>query len=149
MLEIRSTLTIFSVAVVLNCLVQPSIAADLVRLRVETIDDSVKIGYGTAIGDVDGDGKPDVLLADKTEFVWYRNPDWKRFVMVDNLTQRDNVCIAARDIDGDGRVEIAVGALWNPGDTNNSGSVHYLITPDDRRQKWTAVELHREPTVHR
>ncbi|HIF33381.1 MAG: FG-GAP-like repeat-containing protein [Pirellulaceae bacterium] len=149
MLEIRSTLTIFSVAVVLNCLVQPSIAADLVRLRVETIDDSVKIGYGTAIGDVDGDGKPDVLLADKTEFVWYRNPDWKRFVMVDNLTQRDNVCIAARDIDGDGRVEIAVGALWNPGDTNNSGSVHYLIPPDDRRQKWTAVELHREPTVHR
>ena len=33
-------------------------------------------------GDVDGDKKPDILMADKTQFVWYRNPDWKRFVMM-------------------------------------------------------------------
>jgi hypothetical protein len=59
------------------------------------------------------------------------------------------VCIAARDIDGDGKCEVAVGAEWNPGDTENSGSVHYLIPPADRTQKWEAVTLHREPTVHR
>jgi hypothetical protein len=115
----------------------------------QTIDPGVQIGYGLAIGDVDGDGRPDILLADKTEFVWYRNPDWTRFVMVENLTPQDNVCLAARDITGDGKVEVAVGANWNPGDTIDSGSVHYLIPPTDRTQRWTPVALHHEPTTHR
>ncbi len=118
----------------------------------ETIDDKIEIGYGLAIGDVDGDRKPDILLADKKQFVWYRNGDWKRFVMVDNLTASDNVCIAARDIDGDGKVEVAVGAQWNPSettDTARSGSVHILIRPKDPTQRWQPVKLHHEPTVHR
>lgn len=118
----------------------------------QTIDDKVEIGYGLALGDVDGDGKPDIILADKKQFVWYRNGDWKRFVMVDNLTASDNVCITARDITGDGKVEVAVGAQWNPSevsDPEKSGSVHYLIRPDDPTQKWTPVQLHHEPTVHR
>jgi hypothetical protein len=115
----------------------------------QVLDSKVAIGYGVAIGDVDGDGKPDVLLADKKQFVWYRNGDWKRFVMAEDLTPQDNVCIAARDINGDGKVEVAVGAGWNPSDTVNSGSVHYLIRPADPTQLWEAVTLHHEPTVHR
>jgi len=121
----------------------------LPKFRAQTIDSQVIIGYGTAIGDVDGDGKPDILLADKKQFVWYQNPTWKRHVIAENLTERDNVCIAARDIDGDGKVEIAVGGQWNPGDTINSGSVHYLVAPEDRTQKWTPIELEHEPVVHR
>ncbi|MDX2250009.1 MAG: VCBS repeat-containing protein [Bacteroidia bacterium] len=118
----------------------------------KTIDDKVAIGYGLAIGDVDGDGKKDILLADKKQFVWYRNGDWKRFVMVDSLTEADNVCVTARDINGDGKVEVAVGAQWNPGETNDlalSGSVHYLIRPEDPTQPWTPVELYHEVTIHR
>lgn len=122
------------------------------KFEEQTVDDQVEIGYGLAIGDVDGDGKPDILMADKKQFVWYRNGDWQRFVMIDNLTQSDNVCIAARDINGDGKVEVAVGARWNPGETSDpeaSGSVHYLIRPEDPTQPWAPVELHHEPTVHR
>lgn len=120
-----------------------------VAFQPETIDSQVIIGYGTAIGDVDGDGRPDILLADKKQFVWYRNPDWKRFVIAENLTERDNVCIAARDIDGDGKVEIAVGGQWNPGDTEGSGAVFYLVPGPDRKERWTPVRLHHEPVVHR
>lgn len=117
--------------------------------KAQTIDDTVEIGYGTAIGDVDGDGKLDVILADKKEFVWYQNPSWKRHVIAENLTERDNVCIAARDIDGDGKVEIAVGGQWNPGDTLNSGAVFYLVAPADRTQLWKAIPLPHQPVIHR
>ena len=122
------------------------------KFQPQVLDENVSIGYGLAIGDVDGDRKPDILLADKKQFVWYRNGDWKRFVMVDNLTASDNVCIAARDIDGDGKVEVAVGAQWNPGETSDSaksGSVHFLLRPRDPTQSWTPVKLYHEPTIHR
>ena len=118
----------------------------------QLLDAELAIGYGVTIGDVDGDGKDDIILADKKAFVWYRNGDWKKFVLAENLTQSDNVCIAARDMDGDGKVEIAVGAQWNPGETSDiekSGAVFYLIRPEDPTQKWTSKQLHHEPTTHR
>ena len=118
----------------------------------QLIDSTISIGYGIALGDVDGDKKPDILLADKKQIVWYRNGDWKKFVMAENLTQFDNVCIAARDLDGDGKVEVAVGAQWNPSETtvdSLSGSVHYLVRPSDMNKPWEVVDLPHEPTVHR
>src|SRR5690606_12534754 len=77
------------------------------------------------------------------------NPSWEKHVIAGKLTERDNVCIAAADINGDGKAEVAIGAEWNPGDTENSGAVFYLIAPEDRTGKWTPVKLHHEPTVHR
>ncbi|MBE7503444.1 MAG: VCBS repeat-containing protein [Verrucomicrobiales bacterium] len=114
-----------------------------------TIAADVAIGYGVAVADVDGDRRPDILLADQRQFVWFRNPGWERFVLAEDLTETDNVCLAAADLDGDGRAEIAVGAGWNPSDTTDSGAVFYLIAPSDRTQRWTPVRLPHEPTVHR
>ncbi len=114
--------------------------------------DTISIGYGLAIADVNGDNKPDILLADQKTIQWYQNPTWQKHVIAENLTERDNVCIAVADIDGDGRCEVAVGAMWNPGETTDdskSGAVFYLIPPKDRTQKWEPVKLHHEPTVHR
>jgi hypothetical protein len=119
------------------------------RARAQTIDAAIQIGYGLAIADVDGDRKDDVLLADAKQIVWYRAPNWEKFVMAENLTPKDNVCIAARDLDGDGKAEVAVGAEWNPADTVNSGAVFLLDAPADRTQRWTQRKLPHEPTTHR
>src|SRR5690349_14636303 len=113
------------------------------------VDTKVEIGYGVAIADVNGDKKPDILLADKNLIVWYENPSWAKHVIAEKLTQLDHVCIAAQDIDGDGKAEIAAGAGWNPGDTVNSGAVFYLLAPEDRTKEWEPIALHHEPTVHR
>src|SRR5882672_9263545 len=105
------------------------------------VDTKVQIGYGVTVADVDGDKKPDILLADKNLIVWYKNPGWEKYVMAERLTPIDHVCIAATDIDGDGKAEVAVGAGWNPSDTTNSGAVFYLVPPADRTQKWEPVKL--------
>ncbi|WP_273214417.1 FG-GAP repeat domain-containing protein [Runella zeae] len=126
--------------------------------KIQVVDNQIDIGYGLALGDVDGDKRIDILLADQKEIVWYRNDgtkdtnSWKRYVMASNLTSKDNVCIAARDIDGDGKVEVAVGAMWNPAETKDitqSGAVFYLIRPADPTQLWEPVRLHHEITTHR
>lgn len=134
------------------------VTAEERRFQEETIDARVEIGYGVSIGDVDGDGRQDLVLADKSDIVWYENPGrrqttWPRHVMAHQLTRNDHVCVAARDLDQDGRVEVAVGANWNPGetsDTSTSGAVFYLERPSDPRQRWNAVPLQPfDPTVHR
>src|SRR5262245_11896928 len=117
--------------------------------RAVTVDDQVGIGYGVAVADVDGDRKPDLLLVDKDVVVWYRNPSWEKAVIASKLTAIDHVCLAARDLDADGKAEVAAGAGWNPSDTVGSGSVHYLIAAAERSARWEPVTLPHEPTVHR
>ena len=111
--------------------------------------DTIEIGYGLQMADVNGDGKTDIVLADKSTVQWYENPNWTKHIIARNLTKRDNVCITARDIDGDGKCEIAVGGQWNYRESVKDGAVFYLIAPEDRTQPWTPVELHHEPSVHR
>ncbi|MCO8124627.1 VCBS repeat-containing protein [Stieleria sp. TO1_6] len=111
--------------------------------------DQIEIGYGVQLADVDGDGKTDIVLADRKTFQWYQNPSWTKHVIAKDLTERDNVCITARDIDGDGKCEIAVGGQWNYRESVKDGAVFYLEPPADRTQLWKPIKLHNEPSTHR
>ncbi|MES2659268.1 MAG: VCBS repeat-containing protein [Verrucomicrobiota bacterium] len=119
------------------------------KFRAETLDAKLGIGYGVAIADVDGDKKPDILLADAKETFWYQNPGWQRFQLTGKLTEKDHVCIAACDIDADGKAEVVVGGQWDPADTEKSGAVLSLTAPTDRKEIWYPVPQRHEPTVHR
>ena len=143
----RRTLVLLAILSTLPRLAVAEPAA--LKMRAQTIDSTIQIGYGLAIADVDGDKLPDILLADAHQIVWYRAPRWEKFVMAENLTPRDHVCIAARDLDGDGKAEVAVGAEWNPNDTTGSGAIFLLDPPADRTQRWTPRRLPHVPTTHR
>jgi len=122
------------------------------KFRTQEIDGKVGIGYGLQLADMNGDKKTDIILCDKDKVVWYENPTWKKHQISGHLTKRDHVCIAARDLDGDGKAEIAVGAQWNIGETSNdktSGSIFYLNPTANREGNWKPIRLPHEPTTHR
>ncbi len=142
----KATHTLFFATVLASSLSAETIPE--FRWRAVEID-KIEIGYGLQMADVNGDGLTDIVLADKSTVQWYENPKWTKHVIARDLTERDNVCVTARDIDGDGKCEIAVGGQWNFRESIKDGAVFYLVPPEDRTAPWTPVELHHEPSVHR
>src|SRR3982751_2066953 len=79
-------------------------SAGFVHFRPPESDRPLKVGYAVLLADVNGDGKPDIVVVDTDRVVWYENPSWKRRTIIEGQTKPDNVCIAAYDIDGDGHL---------------------------------------------
>ena len=58
-------------------------AEEKLTFRVQEIERSLGVGYAVLIVDVNGDGKKDIVVVDKTRVVWYENPTWKRRTMIE------------------------------------------------------------------
>src|SRR6476469_10903508 len=86
-----------------------SFAADFPKFKVQEIDTGLKIGYAVLVADLNGDGKPDLVVVDQHKVVWYENPTWKKRVILEGKTKPDNVCAAAVDINGDGKLDLVLG----------------------------------------
>src|SRR4051812_17573710 len=132
-MRVRSLLSLLALAV-LPCLAPSADKEDRVgelAFEMKEIDKSLTVGYAVLLVDVNGDRKTDIVVVDSHRVVWYENPTWKRRLIIDKTTKADNVCAAAYDIDGDGKLDLALGADWKPFNTKSGGTLQWLKQPDD------------------
>jgi hypothetical protein len=115
----------------------------------QEIETKLGVGYAVVIVDINEDKKPDIVVVDTTRVVWYENPSWKRHTIIEGQTKPDNVCISTADIDGDGHVDIALGAEWKPFNTKSGGTIQWLKRGKSLDEPWTLFPIGTEPTVHR
>lgn len=120
------------------------------RFRAQEIQRDFGVGYAVLIADINNDGKPDIVAINPTQVVWFENPTWKKHVILAGATKKDNVCMAAHDIDGDGKIDLAVGADWNPANTTGGGTLQWIgRDPAHEEGPWTLTPIASEPTLHR
>ena len=117
--------------------------------EMKEIANDLGVGYAVLPVDLNADGKPDLVVVDQRRVVWYENPTWKRRVLIENQTKPDNVCVAAADIDGDGQIDLALGADWRPFDSKTGGTLQWLKRGKTLDDPWTVYPIAEEPTIHR
>ena len=103
-----------------------------------------KVCYAVTLTDVNGDKKQDIVAVSENGVYWYESPAWEKHVMIKDQTPLDNVCIAPHDIDGDGKIDFALGAGWT-----KIGTLHWLSRGESLDEPWNVHMIGEERWTHR
>jgi FG-GAP-like repeat len=117
------------------------------KFRPEQIASDFGVGYAVVTGDVNADKRTDILAINATDLVWFESPGWQKQVIVSGATVRDNVTLAPHDVDGDGRLDVALGAGWTGA---NTGTLQWVRqNAPGSTPAWEVFQIAAEPTLHR
>lgn len=136
-------------AIAICFLLMPNLATsaepETYTFETKVLDPNVgNVCYAVTSADVDGDKLPDVVAVTENRVLWFQNPTWKPRVIIENQTERDNVCIAPHDIDGDGKIDFALGAGWT-----KIGTLQWLSRGASLDDKWQVHFINKEGWLHR
>jgi hypothetical protein len=82
-----------------------------------------QVTQGINVGDIDGDGRPDLVVGGDEYLLWYRNPDWTPNLIANGFKFAGGAMVVVRDMDGDGRLDVLTGR-------------YVISSPNDRQMVW-------------
>src|SRR5262245_2018882 len=68
-----------------------------------------QVTEGINVGDIDGDGRPDIVVGGDAYLVWFHNPDWAPNLIASGFKFAGGAMVVVRDMDGDGRLDVMTG----------------------------------------
>lgn len=118
------------------------------RFEAEELATELSVGYAVRPVDVNQDGRLDIAIVDSKRVLWLENPSWREHVVYETPQAKfDNVTFAPHDINGDGRIDFALGADWQFNNSDSGGTIGWLEHTE--QGPWTYRQLATEPTTHR
>lgn len=115
--------------------------------RIEIDPHAGDVVYAVTHADVNGDENDDIVAVTENAVYWYAAPDWTKHTIIKDQTVKDNVCIAAHDIDGDRQIDFALGAGWLNG--RNQGTIQWLSRKESLDEPWNVHFIGEIPWTHR
>ena len=120
-----------------------------IAFRDQELPTRLGVGYAVRLIDMNGDRRLDIGIVDSERILWLENPNWNEHVILQGGTKKDNVCFAPADIDGDGHLDFAVGADWQPANTKSGGSIQWITGGANPSGAWKLHPIGEYPTTHR